>query len=373
MNAITTRELVRLFLGFRGLPSRQPYFLAGLLLLVIQFFLLFRFMAVPEGTPESGFWAFAFMVAAVLSVFSNIALTVKRLQDINRPRLLAVLYLHRRLRHVGVPVLRPRHARSQQIRFRHQPARVRGTMATVGEKSVLYRTIDAERVIATAALLEARISDRFPESGLRKVSIELIALGRDIAREAKALEAPIRWLRILTLVTILIGIAIIAFVMTILSFDRISTGAFDFVQGIEATLNTMLLVGLGMITLTQMELRVKRRKVFDGLHALRSMIHVIDMHQLTKDPAALSEDFKPAPHSPQRKLSAADLSRYLDYCSEMLSITGKLAALYAQSVNDEVVVQAVNDVESLGTNLSRKIWQKIIMIAEKTSSGRKIG
>ena len=246
-------------------------------------------------------------------------------------------------------------------------------MATVGEKSVLYRTIDAERVIATAALLEARISDRFPESGLRKVSIELIALGRDIAREAKALEAPIRWLRILTLVTILIGIAIIAFVMTILSFDRISTGAFDFVQGIEATLNTMLLVGLGMITLTQMELRVKRRKVFDGLHALRSMIHVIDMHQLTKDPAALSDDFKPAPHSPQRKLSAADLSRYLDYCSEMLSITGKLAALYAQSVNDEVVVQAVNDVESLGTNLSRKIWQKIIMIAEKTSSSRKIG
>ena len=246
-------------------------------------------------------------------------------------------------------------------------------MATVGEKSVLYRTIDAERVIATAALLEARISDRFPESGLREVSIELIALGRDIAREAKALEAPIRWLRILTLVTILIGIAIIAFVMTILSFDRISTGAFDFVQGIAATLNTMLLVGLGMITLTQMELRVKRRKVFDGLHALRSMIHVIDMHQLTKDPAALSDDFKPAPHSPQRKLSAADLSRYLDYCSEMLSITGKLAALYAQSVNDEVVVQAVNDVESLGTNLSRKIWQKIIMIAEQTISSRKIG
>ena len=246
-------------------------------------------------------------------------------------------------------------------------------MATVGEKSVLYRTIDAERVIATAALLEARISDRFPESGLRKVSIELIALGRDIAREAKALEAPIRWLRILTLVTILIGIAIIAFVMTILSFDRISTGAFDFVQGIEATLNTMLLVGLGMITLTQMELRVKRRKVFDGLHALRSMIHVIDMHQLTKDPAALSDDFKPSAHSPKRTLSAADLSRYLDYCSEMLSITGKLAALYAQSVNDEVVVQAVNDVESLGTNLSRKIWQKIIMIAEQTISSRKIG
>jgi len=93
MGGIGARELVWLFLGFRGRLSRQPYFLAGLLLLVIQFFLLFRFMAVPEGTAESGFWAFAFMVAAVLSVIANIALTVKRLQDINRTGLLAVLYL----------------------------------------------------------------------------------------------------------------------------------------------------------------------------------------------------------------------------------------------------------------------------------------
>lgn len=241
------------------------------------------------------------------------------------------------------------------------------------DTSARYRTIDATRVIATAELLEARIADRFPESGLRKVSVELISLGRDIAREARHLEAPIRWLRVMTVATILVGILIIGFVMTILSFDRIDTGAFDFVQGIEATLNTILLVGLGMITLTQMEIRVKRRKVFAGLHSLRSMIHVIDMHQLTKDPAALSQDFTPSVHSPKRNLSSADLSRYLDYCSEMLSITGKVAALYAQSVDDDVVVRAVNDVENLGTTLSRKIWQKIIMIAEQSGTTRRPG
>nr|WP_295463994.1 hypothetical protein [Mesorhizobium sp.] len=241
------------------------------------------------------------------------------------------------------------------------------------DTSARYRTIDATRVIATAELLEARIADRFPESGLRKVAVELISLGRDIAREARHLEAPIRWLRVMTVATILVGILIIGFVMTILSFDRIDTGAFDFVQGIEATLNTILLVGLGMITLTQMEIRVKRRRVFAGLHSLRSMIHVIDMHQLTKDPAALSQDFTPSVHSPKRNLSSADLSRYLDYCSEMLSITGKVAALYAQSVDDDVVVRAVNDVENLGTTLSRKIWQKIIMIAEQSGSPRRPG
>jgi hypothetical protein len=48
----------------------------------------------------------------------------------------------------------------------------------------------------------------------------------------------------------------------------------------------------------------------------------------------------------------------------MLSVTGKLAALYAQSVNDDVVVAAVNGIEELGTNLSRKIWQKITLIGQ---------
>jgi hypothetical protein len=53
----------------------------------------------------------------------------------------------------------------------------------------------------------------------------------------------------------------------------------------------------------------------------------------------------------------------------MLSLTGKLAALYAQSVNDTVVVEAVNDIENLATNLSRKIWQKIMMVEQNAEAG----
>ena len=102
--------------------------------------------------------------------------------------------------------------------------------------------------------------------------------------------------------------------------------------------------------------------MFKQLHGLRSLIHVIDMHQLTKDPAVLSGNFRPTAHSPVRITDSQDLMRYLDYCSEMLSITGKLAALFAQSVNDEVVIEAVNDIENLGSNLSRKVWQKITLI-----------
>ena len=45
--------------------------------------------------------------------------------------------------------------------------------------------------------------------------------------------------------------------------------------------------------------------------------------------------------------------------------TGKIAALFAQSVNDDVVIDGVNDIENLSSNLSRKIWQKITLIEER--------
>jgi hypothetical protein len=229
-----------------------------------------------------------------------------------------------------------------------------------------YRHLDPELIIATAVKLEQRVAARFPESGLRRVAKELIALSNDVTSAAKALEAPIWWVRMLIALAIIAGAAIFLFVGTILSFDRIETEeAFSFVQGVEASINTILLAGLGFIALTRSEERIKRRRVFADLHALRSLIHVIDMHQLTKDPAALAEDFKPTAHSPVRITNRQDLARYLDYCSEMLSITGKLAALFAQSVNDDIVVGAVNDIEELGSNLSRKIWQKITMIEAK--------
>ena len=61
-------------------------------------------------------------------------------------------------------------------------------------------------------------------------------------------------------------------------------------------------------------------------------------------------------------MSRFELSRYLDYCSEMLSLTGKVAALYIQDFDDEVALAAVNEVEDLTTGLSRKIWQKLMIL-----------
>lgn len=230
-----------------------------------------------------------------------------------------------------------------------------------------YRTLDPTLIIETAERLEERVAERFPEAGLRGVAGELVALSRDLAKAAKDLEAPIWWLRGVIVAAVVAGALVFFFVGTILPLGRFSgpNDAVQSVQGIESSLNVLILAVVGFLALMRAEERIKRKKVFRELHGLRSLIHVIDMHQLTKDPAALSAGFTPTAHSPARITNAADLARYLDYCSEMLSVTGKIAALFAQSVNDAVVVDGVNDIENLASNLSRKIWQKITLIEDR--------
>lgn len=231
-----------------------------------------------------------------------------------------------------------------------------------------YRRLDPQQIIDTADRLEARIAARFPEAGLRRVAAELTALSRDLAESARGLERPIWPPRAAVALAVTAGAAVFIFLGTILPFNRFSEGGTsEWVQGIEASINTLLLGGLGLIALVRAEATMKQKRVFREPHGLRSLIHVIDMHQLTKDPNVLKSGYKPTAKSPPRITDRADLASYLDYCSEMLSITGKVAALFAQSVNDEVVVEAVNDIEALGANLSRKIWQKITLI-EATNS-----
>jgi hypothetical protein len=75
--------------------------------------------------------------------------------------------------------------------------------------------------------------------------------------------------------------------------------------------------------------------------------------------SASAATFDPYP----RALCRAQLPRYLNYCSELLALTSKLAALHAQYLHDPVVLSSVNETEALTSDLSRKIWQKISILA----------
>lgn len=84
-------SLAWFFFGLSGRISRAAYFLAGLLLNLIPAFMLYRMTLVPEETAASEMWAFAFVVAGLVSLWSAFALSVKRLHDFGKPGAFAIL------------------------------------------------------------------------------------------------------------------------------------------------------------------------------------------------------------------------------------------------------------------------------------------
>ena len=116
------------------------------------------------------------------------------------------------------------------------------------------------------------------------------------------------------------------------------------------------------IFISSLESRWKQRRVLQALNELRSFAHVIDMHQLTKDPERMLVTGPDTASSPKRTLSPFLIGRYLDYCSEMLSLLSKLAALWAQAFPEPKLLTAVDEIEMLTSGLSRKIWQKMMIL-----------
>ncbi|HXQ70665.1 MAG TPA: hypothetical protein VN844_09270 [Pyrinomonadaceae bacterium] len=230
----------------------------------------------------------------------------------------------------------------------------------------MYRSLDSEKILATIATLSRRIAERFPDSGLDKVCQELLTVAEESQRRSAWIAKPQRSLRVITgaLVTMIIGVLI--FVLASAAWPRNGFDLVVLVQVSEAGLNFFLLLSAAILFLVTAETRIKRRRALKAIHELRALAHVIDMHQLTKDPERVLARMAETPSSPKHNLSPAELGRYLDYCSEMLSLIGKLAALYVQKFDDPVALAAVNEVEDLTTGLSRKIWQKIMIINSDT-------
>jgi hypothetical protein len=133
----------------------------------------------------------------------------------------------------------------------------------------------------------------------------------------------------------------------------------------EAATNELLLIGAAVIYLVSSENRTKRRRVMHAVNQLRAIAHVIDAHQLTKDPQGPRHEGERTEHSPRRELSAYEIGRYLDYCSELLSMTAKLGFLYVQRFDDPVATNAVKELEDLTSGLSRKIWQKLMILESR--------
>ncbi|WP_246114525.1 hypothetical protein [Rubripirellula tenax] len=234
-----------------------------------------------------------------------------------------------------------------------------------------------DHIIETVATLQRRIEDRFPNAGLASLCMRLHQVACKAAEKSASIAQPIRWIRVFVylIAAALLGslVAAIYFAIQFVNIDPAAiaeeisaepVGVVFWIQALESILNDIIFLAIAIFFLFSLENRIKRRRALAALHELRSIAHVIDMHQLTKDPERFFRKNSDTKHSPKQTMTPFLLNRYLDYCSEMLSLTGKIAALYVQHFDDADAVAAVSEIEQLTNGMSRKIWQKIMVLEQ---------
>lgn len=224
-----------------------------------------------------------------------------------------------------------------------------------------FRRLDPDKIVETIKALQRRIERRFPGSGLGKVVAEMLGVAEETVARTQWIQKPQVLLRT---VAVVLTMAIIALLITLVrhihqfNFDDFTNS----VQALDSSIGSVVFIGATILFFVNWEHRIKRDRALKALHELRALAHIVDMHQLTKDPESYFARQQPAGLAPRRAMTPFELNRYLDYCSEAQAIISKIAALYVQKFPDPVLLDAVDDVEALTAGFSRKIWQKITLI-----------
>ena len=234
-----------------------------------------------------------------------------------------------------------------------------------------YFELDDHEIIKTTQILQARVEERFPGSGLAKVAGKVASIAQGSQQRIHKLVQPYWPLRILTFVLMGLTLALLGYVISgMITWDAPDSpiGFVDFIAVLEPALGATVFMTAYFVFVSTFENRWKQQAALRAINELRSLAHIIDMHQLTKDPERMLVSGPDTMSSPKRTMSLFEMGRYLDYCSELLSLVSKIGSLYAQAYPKSVVLTAVDEVEMLATGLSRKIWQKIVLLKESRTA-----
>lgn len=224
----------------------------------------------------------------------------------------------------------------------------------------------AEPVLDTVHRVHERVGARFPGRGLHRVAGELERLVQEVADSPVTSRNRLHAARFVSQVLIAVVVAAVGFLFINAVRDALADGpdrGFEWLPLVENAVNDLVFASIAIWFLHSVPERLQRHRTLQLLHRMRSMAHIIDMHQLTKDPERLRASFQPTDKSPApMALTPDELEHYLDYCSEMLSLVSKTAALCAEESQDAVVLDTVSTIETLTLGMSRKIWQKIAVL-----------
>ncbi len=238
-----------------------------------------------------------------------------------------------------------------------------GPAGTAG--AARYDRLEADLVLRTLERLRVRIATTFPGRHLADVAVEVARVIEIIERQTSQ-NAP--WHR---LVRVASRVAIVLLVAPIVVAIGSAVGsgaaqvvplrALDWLPFVESGVNDVVFAGIAIFFLVTVPARIQRRRTLETLHRLRSLAHIVDMHQMAKSPEELLPRRK-VREAKEGAMTRAELGRYYDYCSELLTIVSKAAALCAEQSTDAVVLDTVSEIEDLTTGMSRKIWQKISLL-----------
>ena len=224
-----------------------------------------------------------------------------------------------------------------------------------------YLRLDSQKIVETVQALQRRIEGRFPGSGLGRIVAELLHVAEETVARTQWIQKPHLLLRCAAAVLSVVIIALLAGMLTHIrqfQFDDYT----NFIQALESSISSVVFIGAAILFLVSWENRIKRNRALKAIHELRALAHIVDMHQLTKDPESCFARAPRAPSQSHRAMTPFELNRYLDYCSEAQALISKIAALYVQGFQDPVLLDAVDDVEDLTSGFARKNWQKINLL-----------
>lgn len=88
-----SRTFFWLFFGLSGRIGRMAYFLAGLLLYLARFYPVYRILAAEGNEDIQTFWGGVFLLTIGAALVCHVALSVKRLHDMNASGWFALLFL----------------------------------------------------------------------------------------------------------------------------------------------------------------------------------------------------------------------------------------------------------------------------------------
>jgi hypothetical protein len=231
----------------------------------------------------------------------------------------------------------------------------------VSDEPDRYDRLDAARVEVTLSQLHQRIVTAMPGRHLADVVDQVRQVVVGIKRRSRSTpwQTAVRvgsWVSVALLVALIVTAVVSA----------VRTGGSEDVRGVEwlgvveSGVNDVVFAAVAIWFLQSVPRRVERRRLLRILYQLRSLAHVTDMHQMSKHtPGERVPEDTDLPH---RVMDEASLVRYLEFCSSLLSLTSKAAALCGENTTDAVVLDTVSEIETLTANMSRKIWQKISLL-----------